>query len=549
MSSGQSKQKKKTDVPSKRASDTITAKDERVKQPRVDTVKSREKTADESSGAGTPTSAKPVIARRLPGSGFKAKAGSLTPTPPAHDPIRAGSQPPKRSAQSDVRDVKMEVSSPLPSSISLSRSSLPSTSVSQAPASHALPKKPKDPQGTTATPRTQESREKDRKVSPSQSSTSTAGFKRKPKEEPDSEYSERDVSNGSTMLKRRKIGDGQPLRDRQQKEGDRGREREYESERPPERMKGKERDPSLPKKPVMQDASSMPPPRMTRIKREGSPISVKRSPHPPTRSPLPPAHSPTPSTSGRSPLPPSTHSPIPSNRSPMPYGRSPLVSHQSPAKPSVADRTVSGSSSLHKRTSSGAKAADRERENERGRDRERPAHAHRANGSAKPRRKSPIYTSSEDESSHPSAPDPTSSAALRRGVDGGGDDSARSISTSSSLSSGPPAKSKMLSRRTKKPLELPDTAEGLRKLYEAKYPKYMKLFYQHFEAVHTIKRMLSKDLDEATDSEIDAELLSPDQILMLKEEFETAERELKMIRNAHAKLRKVTAAGTGSDVE
>lgn len=58
---------------------------------------------------------------------------------------------------------------------------------------------------------------------------------------------------------------------------------------------------------------------------------------------------------------------------------------------------------------------------------------------------------------------------------------------------------------------------------------YFKLFQRHVEAVHAIKTLLSRDLDEATDSDIDMDFLSSEQLTALKEELDVADKELKVI--------------------
>lgn len=236
---------------------------------------------DESSAAGTPTSATRPAVRRQPGSGYR--VAKYSATPPVSD-LRSNSPlpPPKKLAPPDPREGRRDpqgssASTKPPPSPAQARSSSVSAAAAQ------IRKKPKDSQaaaiGRSAGERREERmREREREHESDKSRAKAAAspvppplpsFKRKKpvQDNNDSEYSEREVPLSAGSSKKRKLDEPQPGA--------------------AEKARG--RDLSLPKKPVLREPSPLSAPRM-KIKKEASPPSTAFSPPRSTsvRSSLPP---------------------------------------------------------------------------------------------------------------------------------------------------------------------------------------------------------------------------------------------------------------------
>ncbi|KAI0744139.1 hypothetical protein C8Q80DRAFT_1185254 [Daedaleopsis nitida] len=253
MKSAEGTRKKVSDI-------VIPAKDE--------SSKGRVRDLDESSAAGTPTSATRPPARRQPGSGYKVKQSATPPVIEAR-----GNSPlppiPKKPVHSEPRDIKREpAASPVPAKAALpaqnSRSS--ATSASQ------VRKKVKEPQSLSSSRAAEERREeraqeraREREVV-EEKPRPLPSFKRKQpvQDGNDSEYSERDLPLRESASKKRKLDDPPPS----------------------STEKARGRDLSLPKKPVLREPSPLGPHRH-KIKKESSPLAIAMSP-PSVRASLPP---------------------------------------------------------------------------------------------------------------------------------------------------------------------------------------------------------------------------------------------------------------------
>lgn len=418
ITSGTVKKKKAAEAPPRRANDAITARDERIQPNR-----SRPDPSPAHAGSGTVVRAAP---RKPPGSGYKSKAGSNTPSPPDLD-----SFPPVPSSL--PRKPEFPTTPHAPSS----HDRVPSSSSSPDKSSTRLPPKPREPVQSSSHSHAPEVKTERQEIS----------FKRKApavRDEHETEMSDRDRDRPKPMLKRRKIGDVNGS----------------SSTSTP----AHQRAPSLPNKPstATQDAAARPPSR-----------SIKKEP-----------------------------SPMPSlslSRSPLPPPRSPLAHHHH--KVSAQDRIVSSASSsstLSRQT--------------------QPAHSSHRSGSSKIRRKSPIYTSSENEEAPP--PKPSRSAVPP-------------APTSPIVSSASPKKARR--PRDNGPLKLPDDERSLKKLYNEKYKPYMTLWTKHYKAHSYIKKLL-EDEDASSESDVDVDIDDHDELRQLKQDLDAAVEELSTIQEHYNKV-------------
>ena len=306
-----------TTTTKKKLVDSIPMKDESARPPptKAELVK-KEKERE-----GTPlasTTAAKLPQRRVPGSGFK-KNGSQSSTPPATE---SSSEVPLKKAAPIDRELKREA----PSSSAIS-SRRPETM--PPPQETAISKLPTIKKKTASdTSSVNGDRERKRAVDDLRDPP------RKRARDADSEYSDRYSDRESVTGKRRRIEDRGKERERgrereresdrewekereSRREKERAREREREKDRERDRERGREwdreslsskvkvepKDPGLPKKPTVGDASPrLPPPRM---KAERDPTPSMRSPVIPPRSPALPSRPPPPE---RAPSTASTHS-------------------------------------------------------------------------------------------------------------------------------------------------------------------------------------------------------------------------------------------------
>ncbi|KAI8972229.1 hypothetical protein BD414DRAFT_448839 [Trametes punicea] len=289
MSKSTTKKSKPTEGMRKKVPDIIVAKDESSRPGRdVSSAKGkvRERDIEESSAAGTPTSATRPPIRRLPGSGFKAKASA---TPPAAE-ARANSPlpppPPKRTGPVDARESRRDPPAPSGSGKPLPPIAPPAIPQEHRPAGPAstpqFRKKSKEAQAaasqrTVEEKREERQRERERlavaeersrtkgKASPIPAASLSFKRKKQAQVENESEYSEGEIPLRESASKKRRIEDQQNSA--------------------AEKARG--RDLSLPKKPVEREPS--PSPRL-KVKKEPSPLSIAFSPPPSSvaRSPLPP---------------------------------------------------------------------------------------------------------------------------------------------------------------------------------------------------------------------------------------------------------------------
>lgn len=476
--SGESTRKKVSDI-------AIPSKDE--------SGKGKTRDIDEGSTVGTPTSGTRPAGRRLPGSGFKAKHSA---TPPITEP-RANSPlpPPKKTVAADSRESKrsaLEASGsakPLPLAAPPPAQESRSSSSSLAAAAAKIRKRDKGAQGTLSTSRPADSRreegdrerernrertrerdapveEKSRikdRLSPVPvvpTPTPLPSFKRKkpPQDGNDSEYSERERPLSGSISKKRKIDpDSQPSPD-----------------------KPRDRDLSLPKKPVaVRNVSPLAPARL-KIKKELSPFSAAFSP---PRSSLPP--------NPRSPLPP---------------------------KPPMAEKQQSSSSTSSARA---ARTVDTT-----------PASRTSSKTKTKRERKSPIYTSSSEDESEASVPvsrsrdrislrdAPSEDPPLKR---------ARPSATSPAVH---------ISRF--KPRQLPSDLVSLRKYYKVCYNTYMDLFGEATKRRERIQRMLKRGErergEESSRSDEDTEELVPEVLAAFMEDMNAVSQEMKKVMKEYKKL-------------
>ncbi|OSD06733.1 hypothetical protein PYCCODRAFT_1449571 [Trametes coccinea BRFM310] len=286
MSKSTTKKAKAADGGRKKVQDIIIAKDESARPGRDASGgkgKARERDVDESSAAGTPTSATRPPIRRLPGSGYQVKASATPPASEAraHSPLPP---PPKRSGPVDARESRRELPAP-----SGSAKPLPPIAPPAAPSEHKAPaqfqKKSKEAQAQRAAEerREERQRERDRKTAAEERQrakgqgspipAASLSFKRKKlaQDGNDSEYSEREVPLSTSTSKKRRLDEHQ-------------QQHAAASEKP------RIRDPSLPKKPVVAHEPSPASAPRPKVKKEPSPLSIAFSPPPSStaRSPLPP---------------------------------------------------------------------------------------------------------------------------------------------------------------------------------------------------------------------------------------------------------------------
>ncbi|RDX47879.1 hypothetical protein OH76DRAFT_1441121 [Lentinus brumalis] len=452
MTKNATKKSKAAESKNKKVADImIPAKDE--------SSRGKARDLDESSAAGTPTTAARPAVRRQPGSGYKAKHSA---TPPIAD-VR-GNSPlppiPKKSGPVDARESRREP--PAPSGSGKPQPPFPppqardSRPDAGAAASSSMRKKLKDGQSSSshrpddrrpdrrderASERTRIDEEKPRTAKVAAASPlppPLPSFKRKkpPQDGNDSEFSEREVPLSANSSKKRKLEEPHPS--------------------PAEKSRG--RDLSLPKKPVVREPSPLAPPR-TKVKQEASPLSLAFSP--PHRASLPPK--------------------------PPPAERSHLASASS--SPNVN----STKSSQLARSSSN-----------------------------RPRRKSPIYTSSEDESERSVAPSRS-----------------RATQRAHSPSEEPPAKRfKSHTPRFKPGRPLPTDSAGLRRYYQTCWRVYHELYEDQDQRRKRIERMLEGNDDRAgaTDDDMDVDELSPDVVVAFMEDMAAVTNELHKVRKAYEQL-------------
>ncbi|KAI0769768.1 hypothetical protein BD413DRAFT_694384 [Trametes elegans] len=282
LSKGPAKKTKTGDGGRKKASDIVIAKDESARPARDDgagkgKARDRDRDMDDGSPAGTPTSATRPAIRRLPGSGYKAKASA---TPPAPD-LRANSPlPPKRTGPVDARESRRERELPPPSGPARPLPPIAPPASPEKTAVAQVRKKAKDAPSSAGQRAAEERREErlrererqaaveERQRAKGQASpvrAPSAALKRKKLARDgaeDSEYSERDVplsSSSTTATKKRRL-----------------EERRAPAAQPD---KARSRDLSLPKKPGMREPSPLAAPR-TKVKKEPSPLSLAFSPPP-----------------------------------------------------------------------------------------------------------------------------------------------------------------------------------------------------------------------------------------------------------------------------
>ncbi|KIP11560.1 hypothetical protein PHLGIDRAFT_124712 [Phlebiopsis gigantea 11061_1 CR5-6] len=321
---------------------TVQAKDESVRIPKIE----RE---------ATPTipPAK-TTARREPGSGFRAKSDSSTP-PATDSPMLSAAQPVKKPSPAPRREAPSPAPGPSRSSAAMPPPQGKPQPRERTPLSQDIKKK-KEP-SSAAHP--DSSREKTR---PTLRDEPLDRIRKRARDAAESEYSDREPM---ISFKKRKLEESRQDKERERdwdrdtpKEREKGRQGERERERPKEKardrveVKTEQRNPSLPKKPVTQDAS----PRVA----QAHPKPIERERDREGERGRERGREPTPRNAGRSPLP--------------PRPRSPAL----PPRPAAHDRlaSVASNNSSHSRYDD---------------------HSSR-NGSTKGRH-TPSFTSSEDDSS------------------------------------------------------------------------------------------------------------------------------------------------------
>ncbi|KAI0684194.1 hypothetical protein BC835DRAFT_1293675 [Cytidiella melzeri] len=364
---------------------------------------------DSDSDAMSSTTASKAPTRRVPGSGFKMKAGSDTPPTPdlTSSNLDSGRKP------QDVRAAKAENQS--------SSANRPSHHSASAP-----PPQPHDGRppithnaSTTRVPQAvRDSHERARPADP---------------------MKERARDSPAPSLKRKKALQDDQESALSEREASVAHKRRRMEEQGSERYK--ERDLSLPKKPVMREPS--PPSRNKQSKYDG-------------RSPIP------------------THSPLP-------IASSPRIS---PLKQSHHERAPSFSSN-----------------------RSRDDAPHRS-GSAKPRRKSPVYTSSEDEKEQPRRRTDTS----RR------DDQRHERLTTTVVKKLGPIQ-----------ISLPDSPEVLKKIYTRRWLIYQSLHARHAALVDEIRELLRDGAEEVYLPDGDPGLPHPDELAKLRADLDEEEKTLHTI--------------------
>ena len=232
------------DAPRKRkANDTIPMKDESVHLP--SSSKGKEKASDPPAAPDTSTSGRPTV-RRLPGSGFKARASATPPIPSRSDtPMGRGASPavpppPKRTGPVDARQSKRAMPPPSGSAepappISppvVQERKVPGTSVT----TRVVTQRKADNDRPTASPALAAAKKAAREVERSQGipASSSAPKKLKRTARDDDGYSERDASE-----KKRRPADAKEQDREREREREKGRERE---QREREREQGRDRD-------------------------------------------------------------------------------------------------------------------------------------------------------------------------------------------------------------------------------------------------------------------------------------------------------------------
>jgi RNA polymerase II elongation factor ELL len=329
-------------------------------------------------------------ARRVPGSGFKMKAGSNTP--PAELVADSGESSRKTN---DARSTKADVSS--------SKSSHNASLLPTIPARDAGPHMNHTASNTRLPQSTREPPESLRPVAlgRSKARASPTPVKRKKAQQDN----ERDASEleGPTSQKKRRI----------------------EEQAPQARQ---ERDLSLPKKPAVREPS---PPRSKQTKQDGRLLTSAHSPIPPASSPR-----------------------LPSSKIPH-HERAPSFS----SNRSRDDTSLRG-------------------------------------GSVKPRRRSPVFTSSEDEKDEPR---PHIDAARRH-------DEQRNERLATTIK--------------RKQTSLPDSPEVLKKMYNRKWLIYQSLRAQHCALVDEIQDLLRDDAEEIYLPEGDTGLPHPEELAKLRADLD-----------------------------
>lgn len=465
MTKNATKKSKTTEGTRKKVSDImIPAKDE--------SSKGKARDLDESSAAGTPTATSRPPVRRQPGSGYKVKPSA---TPPIVD-VRANSPLPpipKKSGPVDARESKREL--PAPSGSGKPQPPIPppqthdSRSQANASASSSMRKKVKDGQSTSSH-RSDDRREnrRDERTSERENRENRERAREREREEEKPRAvkaaAASPVPPPLPSFKRKKPpqdGNDSEFSEREAPlSASSSKKRKLEDPHPSPAEKSRSRDLSLPKKPVVREPSPLGPPR-PKIKQEASPVPLAFSP-PPVRASLPP-------------------------------------------KPSAAaDRTHPSSSS-----SSSVKSAKASQQ---------PARS----SSNKPRRRSPIYTSSEDESERSVAPSRS-----------------RATQREPSLSEEPPAKRFKATHTPRfKPRPLPTDSAGLRRYYHVCWRIWHDLYEGHDQRRKRIERMLGRDGDraDATDDDMDIDELSPDVVVGFMEELTAVTNELHKVRKAYEQL-------------
>lgn len=178
---------------------------------------------------------------------------------------------------------------------------------------------------------------------------------------------------------------------------------------------------------------------------------------------------------------------------PSPVPRLKIKKEPSPSQASVSNQERSAGGSTHKSERSS-----------------------RVSGSAKPRRRSPIYTSSEDEGEIPQP--------RKRNP------SPPPISDRSNSSDQPPADRTQRHQRTPRAAYPPPTDHAaLRALYQSQYSTYLGAFSKVVAQKRKIEAMLNGD------SEAEADVLDPDDLVKLSMEHKSLKTELENIHDIYTK--------------
>ncbi|KZT66349.1 hypothetical protein DAEQUDRAFT_813588 [Daedalea quercina L-15889] len=465
---------KANDAPKKRkANDPIPMKDESVHAPSLS--KGKERAAESPMPDMSTSSGRPSVMRRLPGSGYKSRASGTPPdlldTPNVRAASPAVPTPPKRTGPVDARQSKRSMPPPsgsadpappiAPPAIQERRVSGGSTATK--PAAQRKTDDDRSASHTLATRKAARDPERGRDLSAGASSTRK--FKKRPVDD-DDDYSDRDARK-----KKRKIAETKAAPDRKrerERDRERDRERERESDRDTyrgrekdsdlERGRGRARDAPIPKKAVKQEASPITVARV-KVKKESSPAaSFMRS------------------GNDRD-----THTRPPSRLSEVETARTP-----------------SSSSSVSR--------ADPQRS---------PTHSH-----SRSRRKSPVYTSSEDESP-PSA---------KVKVEITHKDRLPKLS-----------KPKYVPLFKQRSAPLPSDAEALMKYYRKCYRVYTELYSQKTKFVMKYQDVVQDGEDEYvyisdSDSDSPLELFDPDITAAFTADLTAVEEELRKIRMTYENM-------------